>query len=302
MKVEVKKIDATRREMKIEVPKDRVTQAMDDVYKEIGKEAKVKGFRPGKVPKEILESHYGKLAQEETIQKVIPEVYQEGVEKEQLLPIDLPEIQDVSFKDGIISFTAKFDIRPDIIVKDYKGIKVTRKSSAVKDEEINKVFDMFKKGQGQEKEAKVDDGFAKSLGYPSLDAFKDSLKRQMEVDKDRQNRFDVENQIVEHLLKNTKVTVPQAVVKKQLEHRLSETKERMKQQGLKEDDIAKKEDQMRKDLEKVAEKDLKVYFIVEKIAQLEKIEIQRQENMVNKVIEFLLKEATWANEDTTCRT
>ncbi len=47
MKVEVKKVDATKRELKFEIPKDRVTQKLDQVYADIGKEAAVKGYRPG---------------------------------------------------------------------------------------------------------------------------------------------------------------------------------------------------------------------------------------------------------------
>jgi len=58
------------------------------------------------------------------------------------------------------------------------------------------------------------------MGFPSLEEFKTALKRQLEFDKDRNNRMDVENQIVEELFKNAKLTVPQSLVKRQLHHRL----------------------------------------------------------------------------------
>ena len=118
MKVEIKKIDATKRELRFEVPQERVTQKLDEVYNEIGKQAEVKGFRAGKAPRHVLEAHYGKLAQDEMIKKLIPEVYQETIVKEQLNPIDLPEIENVSFKDGTVSFTAKLDIKPEVIIKE----------------------------------------------------------------------------------------------------------------------------------------------------------------------------------------
>ena len=144
MKIEVKKIDATKRELKFEIPKDRVTKTMEEIYAEVGKGAKIKGFRPGKAPRHLVEAHYGKLVQEETIKKIIPEVYHEGIEKENISPIDLPEIEDVHFKDGVISFKARLDIRPEVKIKDYKGIKITRKDSQVTDEEINKTLEFFK--------------------------------------------------------------------------------------------------------------------------------------------------------------
>src|SRR5882672_9130881 len=79
MKVEVKKVDALKRELKFELPREQVAKAMEGVYTEIGKHAKIKGFRPGKVPRHILVNSHGKMAQEEAIKKLIPEAYQEGV-------------------------------------------------------------------------------------------------------------------------------------------------------------------------------------------------------------------------------
>ena len=147
MKIEVKK-DGLKREIKFEIPKDRVTQALSEVYEGIGKVAKIKGYRPGKAPRHILEKQHGKLAEEEALKKIIPEAYREAIEKEKINPLDLPDIEDVLFKDGMIHFTAKLDVKPEIKLKDYKGIKVTRKTSVVVDEEINKTLDFFKKGQG----------------------------------------------------------------------------------------------------------------------------------------------------------
>jgi len=293
MKVDVKKIDATTRELKFEVPKERVTQKMAEVFQEIAKEAKIKGFRPGKAPRHVLETHHGRLAQDETIKQIIPEVYREAIEKEKLDPIDLPEIQDVNFKEGVISFTARLEIKPEVKVKDYKGIKVKRKSSQITDEEINKTLEMFKQGQKKDKEFVMDDAFARELGFPHLEDFKSSLRRQLEIDKDRQNRIDVENQIVEQILKNAQLTVPPSAVKKQVDHRVEDIRHRMEHQGLKKEDIDKRIDEMQKELKEVSERDLRVYFIFEKIAELENITVAEKENMVSKVMGFLLKEAKW---------
>jgi FKBP-type peptidyl-prolyl cis-trans isomerase (trigger factor) len=295
MKVVVKKIDALKRELKFEIPKDRVSKKIDEVYEEIGKVAKIKGYRPGKAPRNVVETHHGGLAREETLKKLIPEVYREGIQQEKIDPLDLPEIGDVQFKDGMITFTATVDIKPEVTIKDYKNIPVKRKSSAVTSEELDKMLDYFKKSQGQEKEA-LDDAFARGLGYPNLDALKQALTRQMEIDKDRQNRMDVENQLIEALLKNAKLSVPQSLLKRQMEHRVEEAKHRLKHQGLSDEDIKKREEEIRKDLEKVVEKDVKAYLIFDKIAELENITVAQGENLPAKVIEFLLKQAKWEEE------
>ncbi len=295
MKVEVKKVDTLKRELKFEIPRERVSKAMEEVYVEIGKHAKVKGFRPGKVPRNILVASHGKLAQEETIKKLIPQAYHEGLGKNDLNPIDMPEITDVKLHDGILTFTATLDIRPEVKVGNYKGIKVTRKSDEVTEEDLNKTLEFFKKGQG-EKEVAIDDSFAKGMGFGTLEDFKSALKRQLQFDKDRQNRIDVENQVVESLVKSSKLVVPQSLVARQMQHRLNETLRRLKTQGMSEEEIKNKTEEIRQQLESVVERDVKLYLIFEEIAKLENIQVaSQQESIPSKVMEFLLKEAAWEN-------
>jgi FKBP-type peptidyl-prolyl cis-trans isomerase (trigger factor) len=293
MKVEVKKVDALKRELKFEISREKVTEAMDAVYIEIGKHAKVKGFRPGKVPRHILANSHGQLAKDETIKKIIPQAYHDGVNQHQLNPIDLPEISEVDLKDGVLTFTATLDIRPEVEIGKYKGIAVIRKSSEATEEEVQKTLDFFKKGRG-EQEVAIDDNFAKGMGFPNLEEFKKALKHQLESDKDRNNRMDVENQIVEELLKNAKLVVPQSLVKRQLLHRLNDALRRLKSQGLSDDELKKKEEEIRKQLGPVVEREVRIYLVLEEIGKLENITTtDPNESVPAKVMEFLMKEASW---------
>ncbi|MDE2027207.1 MAG: hypothetical protein KGK03_07880 [Candidatus Omnitrophica bacterium] len=292
MKVDVKKVDALKREMKFEIPREKVTKAMDEVYTEIGKHAKVKGFRQGKVPRHILANSHGQLAKDETIKKIIPEAYHEGVNQHKLDPIDLPEISEVDFKDGVLTFTATLDIRPEVEVGKYKGLVIERKTSEVSEEEVTKALDFFKKGRGEE--ITVDDKFAKGMGFPSLEEFKKALKHQLEFDKDRSNRMDIENQIVEELLKSAKLIVPQSLVKRQLHYRLNEALRRLKSQGTNDEELKKKAEELTTQLQPVVEREVKVYLVLEEIAKRENITVtDPNDSLPMKVIEFLLKEAAW---------
>ncbi|MBI5023998.1 MAG: hypothetical protein HZC18_03255 [Candidatus Omnitrophica bacterium] len=293
MKLAVKKLDANRWELKFEVPRERVSEKFDKVYEELGKVVKVKGFRQGKVPRHILESQHNRLAREEVMKELIPEVYQEGLEKEKIRPIDLPEILDVNINEGKVTFTAKLDVKPEVKISDYKKIKVTRKSSTVTTEELNKTLEFFKKGQGEGKEVTIDDAFAHGLGFPSLEEFTRSLTRQLEIDKDRHNRMDVENQVAEHLLKKAQLTTPASMVKKQLAHRLEDIRRRLASQGLSPEENRKKEEEILPQLEGSVEKDIRIYLILDKIAEQESIPVKENENLAVKVMEFLLKEAEW---------
>ncbi len=293
MKIAIKKLDAIRRELKFEIPKERVSKKFDKIYGELGKAVKVKGFRPGNIPRHILESQHSKLAQEEVIKELVPEAYQEGIQKENINPVDLPEIVDVNLKEGIMTFTAKLDIKPEIKVSDYKKIKVNRKSSIVTAQELDQTLESFKRHHSEGKEVTLDDAFARGLGFPSLEEFKKALSRQLELDKDRHNRVDIEEQVVAYLLKNTKVIAPPSLVKRQLARRLEELKQRLSSQGLSQDEINKKLAEIRQQLEESVERDIRAYLVLDRIAQLENIVAGENENLPAKVMEFLLKEAAW---------
>lgn len=293
MKLAVKKLDSNKREISVEVPKEIVSQKFDEVYQAIAKNAKIKGFRPGKAPRNIVEQHHSQLAQEEVLKDLIPETYQQALEKESLKPVALPEIFDVKLEAGILSYKAKLEIRPDVQIKDYRGLKVKKKEAKVTDEDLKKSYEFLLQSQGKPKETAIDDSFARSLGYANLKEFEDSLKKQLEVNREQQSRIDLEHQIIEQLLSMAKFEVPQASVNNQLEHLVKDAKMRLSWQGIKKEDIEAKDAPLRKELKDAAEKDVRTYFILEKIAELENIKVENDEELLKKVMEFLLKEAKW---------
>jgi len=293
MKVSVKKVSDLRREMHFEVSRERVARKTDQVLSEIVKHARLPGFRPGKAPKSMVVAAHGKTANDEMLKNLIPEVYQEGLLSEKLNPIDYPAIDGVEMKEGALFFKAVIDLRPEFEIRDYKGIQITRKSAAITDEELNKTLEFFKKGRGLDETAVVVDAFAKTVGFPNLEEFKTALRRNLEIDKERQNRVDVENQLIEELLKKTDFSVPLSLVERQFHGRVEEFQRRLKQYGAKEDAIAKKVEEAAKELRESAEKDVKTFLILQKIAALENITSAKEENLTLKVMEFLLKEAKW---------
>jgi trigger factor len=295
MKLSVKKIDSTKRELEIEVPKEIVSQKFDEVYEAISKNAKIKGFRPGKAPRHIVEQHHKPLAQEEVLKDLIPSTYHDALEKENLQPVALPEIFDVKLESGVLSYKAKLEIKPDIQIKDYKGLKVKKKDSQVTDEDLKKSYDFILQAQGKPKDTAIDDGLAKSLGYSSLQEMQESLKKQLEVNKEQQARMDLEHQIIEQLLAKASFVVPEVTINHQLEHLVKDAKLRLSWQGLKKEDIEAKDEELKKELKDAAARDVKAFFILEKIAELENIAVDKEENLFKKVMEFLLKEASWEN-------
>jgi FKBP-type peptidyl-prolyl cis-trans isomerase (trigger factor) len=292
MKTELKKIDACKRQLSIELPKEIITKKFDEVYEELGKNAQIKGFRPGKAPREILEKHHSALAREEVLKSLIPEYYQKALEQEKLSAVDLPEIQDVLLKDGVLSFKAEFEIAPEIKIKKYKGLKVKRKSASVNEEEVKKAVEYLKQARKKEG-ANIDDTFARGLGYPSVQELESTVRKQLEISKEQQVKVDIENQIIDQLLKNTELDVPKASVEKQLTYMVRQAQENLLYQGMKKEEVEAKQEELRKTLKDDAAQAVKIYFILDKIAELEHINVEKQQDFTRPVIEFLLKEAEW---------
>lgn len=126
----------------IQVPKESVDKAFEEVYGDITKVANLPGFRVGKVPKDLVKKHYSKDARDEVLKRLIPEAYRMALKEHDIRPAGLPSISDVNFEEGkLLSFKARIDTRPDFKLKDYKGLKIERKVVEVKPEDIQKTLD-----------------------------------------------------------------------------------------------------------------------------------------------------------------
>jgi FKBP-type peptidyl-prolyl cis-trans isomerase (trigger factor) len=290
MKTEVKKVDSNTREIHVEVSGDVVKNKFEDVFKRISTEAKVAGFRPGHAPRDILEKQYGSHAHEQVLKELIPDIYNEAINKEGLDVIELPEISEVKLDRENLSFKAKVEISPEINVKDYKGIKVDCKEVSITDDEVKRAIDSLKESR---KLDKVDDNLAKSLGYISMQKLEDVLRKQIFLQKDNAQRQKIETDIIESLVKGLDFKLPQSLVKRQLEDMLRQAKVDLALKGIPREKIEEEDKKMREELEPEAKNQVKVYLVLSAIAKNENI--AQDEHMPRRVMEFLLREADWKN-------
>jgi len=288
VKTEVKKIDANKREVNIEVSGDIVKNKFEDVFKKIAQNAKVPGFRPGHVPRDILEKHYSSAAHEQVLKELIPDIYNQAVEKEGLDVIELPQISEVKLDRMRLSFMASVEVSPQIAIKNYKGIKVVYKQITVTEDALKRHLDALKESR---KIDTLDDNFAKSLGYPGLTELKEALKAQSYIQEENQQRQKLENEIVENLTKDLEFKLPQSMVDRQLQDLVRHTKVDLAMKGLPREKIEEKESELTKNLEPEARRQVKVYLILAEIAKKENIPLD--DSMPRRVMELLLKEANW---------
>ena len=145
MKSKIKTPEDCQALFEIEVSKEDVARAFDEVYDEMTKAAFIPGFRAGKAPKELVRKHYANDAREEVLKRLIPEAYRNALIQHKINPIGLPEISEVSFEaDKELFFKAKVETRPNFKLKDYKGLKLERKKAAVRDEDAAKTLESLR--------------------------------------------------------------------------------------------------------------------------------------------------------------
>lgn len=126
----------------IDVPKESVDKAFEEVYDEITKVAAIPGFRAGKAPKELVKKHYAKNASEEALKRILPDAYADALKEHGIIPIGSPEITDMVFEEGkAMSFKARVDTRPKFNLKNYKGITVSRKKVNIDKADIDKTLE-----------------------------------------------------------------------------------------------------------------------------------------------------------------
>src|SRR5688500_8949212 len=132
--------------MAIEVPWGDLDPAFGEVYTELGKQVRVPGFRPGKVPNRVLDQRIGRpVVLEQVVQHAIPEVYSEVVRENQVRVLGQPDIEVTRLDDNdTLAFTAEVDVAPQVELPSLENLAVTVDDVEVADEDIDKQIDVMR--------------------------------------------------------------------------------------------------------------------------------------------------------------
>jgi trigger factor len=123
---------------------------------EYRKKIEIRGFRKGKAPIDIIKKLYGDLIENDSLNEIATEFYRQAVKEKELKPIGEPTLVDMDYKHGE-SFRCKiqFDVRPQIIVKEYKGIEVEKIVHTIKDDEVEKELVRLQRANAAMEEVEV---------------------------------------------------------------------------------------------------------------------------------------------------
>lgn len=153
MKIKSKELTGSRRSFDIEVPAEKVKEKYDEVFDEIEKYAEVPGYRSGRAPRYLIETHYKEKAGDEVRKRLIGDSIVKAVKDAGINTIGMPSVTEISFESGKpLSFKAEVHVRPDVRIKNYKGLKATRQKAQVSTEDVDKVIEELQERHAQLKD------------------------------------------------------------------------------------------------------------------------------------------------------
>src|SRR6202035_843032 len=139
VKSTVEQLSPTRVRINVEVPFKELQPDFDRAYKELAKQVRLPGFRPGKAPAKLLEGRVGREAiLDQVVHEALPSRYGQAVTDSDVRPLGQPEIEVTKKQYGEeLTFTAEVDVRPDFTLPDLSALTITVDPIKVSDEEVD---------------------------------------------------------------------------------------------------------------------------------------------------------------------
>jgi len=139
VKVEIKKQKENEVKLNIEMDKLKVNSSLDKVYNDTSYQIKIPGFRKGRIPKNILNLHLGKeYFYDKTAEKLIPECYLEAINKNNIHPINQPEIKVIQIEeDKPLIFEATVQVKPEVKLGSFDKITIQKEDVKVTNTDVN---------------------------------------------------------------------------------------------------------------------------------------------------------------------
>lgn len=151
MQVSIESLEGLQRKLTVEVPSEKIANAIEKKLKQISKTVKMDGFRPGKVPARVVKQTYGAQIRQEVMGDMIESSYREAIIQEKLRPAGMPQIlplKDAADKEGL-AYSATFEVYPEITAVEIESIEIEKPVAEVSAEDLD---NMIKKLTEQRKE------------------------------------------------------------------------------------------------------------------------------------------------------
>ena len=150
MNVSVVDLSANQKKLQVQIPALRVQEELDKKYRDLAKTLRIKGFRPGKVPRNIIKSYYGKNIENELSSHFIQESYQDALRESSLKPLVEADVSEMRFEDdGAFTYTALVEVSPPFELEEYQGLAIHRPAIEVGEEQLEAELERIRQQHAQ---------------------------------------------------------------------------------------------------------------------------------------------------------
>ena len=136
--IKVEEISPVKKKISFEIPWEEVKKELDTAYRTVGKKARIKGFRPGKTPRHILETYYREDAEGEAVSNLVQRSFEEAIQANNLMPVAKPQIEQNGIQaDQSFTYSAMVEVEPVIEPQGYTGLELQKEDPAVTDRDVD---------------------------------------------------------------------------------------------------------------------------------------------------------------------
>ena len=145
MQVTVETTQGLERRMRVEIPEERIKGEVDKRLGDLARNARIPGFRPGKAPVRVIARRFGRQVRGEVVGEIMQESLVDALNREQLRPAAAPRIAPVENDSGAgLSYTATFDVLPDVTLPAFESIEIARPAASVVDEDVDRMLETMR--------------------------------------------------------------------------------------------------------------------------------------------------------------
>ncbi len=151
MSVTVNEINSVKKELLVNLEAEQIEKSLNKAFKRAQKKAKIKGFRPGKAPMNVVKRLYREQVRMDVMEELVQQGYSEALQENDISPIAAPEIKDVDFPedDTSLSFCATVEILPEITIAAYDDIELEKRPTDVEDSEVDAELEKLQQSMAQ---------------------------------------------------------------------------------------------------------------------------------------------------------
>jgi trigger factor len=139
-------ISAVKKTVEVEIPADLIANEMQRVTTEFGRQAKIPGFRPGKVPATVVRNRFAKEIREEVMSRLLPRTFRDAISERGVEPVGDPHLEHVdAYVEGApVKYKAEFEVKPQIELHEYRGIEIDETKIEVTESDIDSMIERLR--------------------------------------------------------------------------------------------------------------------------------------------------------------